>query len=175
MVRRTFEAAVERHQRAVFTFAAYFLGDRTDAEDVTQEVLVRLWRNPRLLSSARLGGWMLRVTRNACCDVLRQRRSRGRLTVVGVGAEEATVVDARPDPEVTARASELGQRLRSALAGLHEPQRSVVILREIQGLSYREIGDVLDLPLSTVRVTLHRARRRLREQLREEYANAAAV
>jgi RNA polymerase sigma-70 factor (ECF subfamily) len=61
-----------------------------------------------------------------------------------------------------------------ALAGLSEPAKSIVILREIQGLSYREIGDVLELPLSTVRVALHRGRRRLREELREVYNHVAA-
>jgi RNA polymerase sigma-70 factor (ECF subfamily) len=74
-----------------------------------------------------------------------------------------------------AGAAEFRALLGSALAGLREPSKSVVILREIQGLSYREISDVMELPMTTVRVALHRGRRRLREDLREVYHHVAAV
>ena len=81
--------------------------------------------------------------------------------------------DERPGPESRARASELGSRIHVALAALPEPYRSVVILREIQGHSYSEIRELLDMPLNTVRGTLHRGRRKLREALREEYEQVA--
>jgi len=174
MVASRFEMAVERHQRKVFTFARYFLSDREEAEDVTQEVLLSLWKNRCLLGSDRLGAWLLRVTRNACYDRLRRRR------IVAVASADADfdaverVVADGADPEVLARSSEYRLRLLRALGGLRDPQRSVVILREIQGLSYREIADVLELPLATVRVALHRGRRRLRDELREVYYDAAA-
>jgi RNA polymerase sigma-70 factor (ECF subfamily) len=171
----SFEAAVTRHQRTVFTFAAYHLGDRAEAEDVTQEVLLRLWRNPRVLGSSQLRAWLLKVTRNACTDLLRRRTSRARIVLRHPGESPPEAPDSAPGPEDRASAEQLGRRLRSALDSLREPHRSIVVLREIQGLSYREIAAALELPLTTVKVTLHRARRRLREQLREEYDHAAAV
>ena len=175
MTRIAFEAAVTRHQRQVFTFACYLLGNREEAEDVTQEVLIRLWRNGQLLGSEKLGGWLLRVTRNASYDRLRQRQRSAHLFVVD-GGDPATADPPAPDPgpEELAASAELGRRLHAALDALGEPFKSVVILREIQGLSYREIAEVLELPLSTVRVALHRGRRRLRERLGTEVRHACA-
>ena len=87
--------------------------------------------------------------------------------------QDDVVTDSGPDPEVAARASESGRRLLAELARLREPAKSVVILREIQGLSYQQIAEVLELPLSTVRVSLHRGRRRLRGLLREVYPHVS--
>jgi len=175
MTRIAFEAAVTRHQRQVFTFACYLLGSREEAEDVTQEVLVRLWRNTRLLGSDRLGGWLLKVTRNACYDRLRLRHRSARLFAVDQGTEaRPDAPTPEPGPEELAASAQLGRRLRAALDALGEPLKSIVILREVQGLSYQEIAEILELPLSTVRVSLHRARRRLRERLGAENEHACA-
>jgi len=175
MTRIAFEAAVARHQRQVFTFARYLLASREEAEDVTQEVLIRLWRNRRLLGSAQLGGWLLKVTRNACYDRLRLRRRSARLFVADAGDPSAIDAPApQPGPEELAASAQLGCRLHAALDALGEPFKSAVILREIQGLSYREISEVLELPLSTVRVALHRGRRRLRERFGKEIQHACA-
>jgi RNA polymerase sigma factor (sigma-70 family) len=176
MTKSAFESAVERHQHRVFTFASYFLGDRSEAEDVTQEVLIKLWRKRGMIRSKRLGGWLLKVTRNACYDRLRRRQSMAR--VFSMNPDDAVLELAstgEPGPEALTRASELRDWLGSAVGGLNEPQRSIVILREIQGLSYEEICQSLELPLTTVRVALHRGRRRLRERLREVYDNVSAA
>jgi RNA polymerase sigma factor (sigma-70 family) len=175
MERAAFDAAVARHQRKVHTLARYLLSDLEEAEDVTQEVLIRLWRHGAEVAAERVQSWLLRVTRNACYDRLRRRRSASRLFVSDTdhGAVATAMVEA-PDPETLAEASEFGRRLCGALARLREPAKSIVILREIQGLSYQQIADTLELPLSTVRVSLHRARRRLREHLREVYDHVAA-
>lgn len=170
----SFETAVERHQERVFTFARYLVGNREEAEDVTQEVLIRLWQNPGVLGSDRLGAWLLRVTRNACYDRLRGRRTAHlRVVADDPGSLADRLVASAPDPERSAASAALGRWLRSAIDELGEPSRSIVILREIQGLAYQEIADALELPSSTVRVALHRARRRLRERLHEEASTHA--
>jgi RNA polymerase sigma-70 factor (ECF subfamily) len=174
MDRQRFEAAVERHQRRVFTLARYLLSDREEAEDVTQEVLIRMWRSGGRVAPERLEAWLLRVTRNACYDRLRSRRSATRVFAVDPTSEATVALEAEgPSPESVVGGSEIGRRLCAALAELREPAKSVVILREIQGLSYQQIADVLELPLSTVRVSLHRGRRRLRELLREVYRHVS--
>jgi len=167
------ETVIEEHQRRVFTLAVYLLEDREEAEDVTQEVLIQCWRTGHEVAPERLGAWLLKVTRNRCIDRIRARRAgRSRLTLQNAeGMLEAP--DLNPGPERRLRGSQLGETIRRALADLAEPARSVVILREIQGLAYSEIADALELPLNTVRVTLHRARRRLRNELREEVERAA--
>jgi RNA polymerase sigma-70 factor (ECF subfamily) len=176
MQRSDFETAVRRHQRKVFTFAHYFLSNREEAEDVTQEVLIRLWRNRGKVGLDRVGSWLLTVTRNACYDRLRQRRSVAHLVESHMDDQQGAihVAAAGPDPEAQAGSAQLGRRLLKALGQLSDQQRSVVILREIQGLSYQEIAEVLDLSLSRVKVTLHRGRQALRENLREVYDHALA-
>ena len=173
MERDVFDAAVAKHARRVFTLAVYVLGDREEAEDVTQEVLIRLWRKGHEVDPERIGPWLTRVTRNAAIDIIR-RRGHGvrRLTDETDGSVD--IAEESPGPESLAQSSQLGSRLLAALSAMSEPHRSVVILREVQGLSYREIGEALEMPLSTVRVSLHRGRRRLREELREVRHDVAA-
>jgi RNA polymerase sigma-70 factor (ECF subfamily) len=175
MRRDVFDAAVRRHQKKVFTLASYLLGDPAEAEDVTQEVLIRLWRRGHEVDPDRLGSWLLRVTRNACIDLHRRRGSRPGVVPLADGSGSGReVFEDAPGPEGLARASELGVRIGQALGSLAEPFRSVVILREVQGLSYQEIGEALEIPMSSVRVNLHRGRQRLREQLKEVRDHVAA-
>jgi RNA polymerase sigma-70 factor (ECF subfamily) len=172
MRRQDFDAAVATHGRKVFTLAVYLLADREEAEDVTQEVLVKLWRRGDEVTPNRVGAWLVRVTRNACIDSIRRRKADRR-----IGIEDTDTVDLpepAPGPETLTHASQLGGRILRALATLPEPGRSIVILREIQGFSYREIAEALEMPISNVRVTLHRVRRRLREELKEVHDHVAA-
>jgi RNA polymerase sigma-70 factor (ECF subfamily) len=171
MRRHDFDAAVATHGRKVFTLAVYLLADREEAEDVTQEVLVRLWRRGHEVVPAKIGPWLLRVTRNACIDVIRRRKNA---SLVAIDDETGVeLLEPAPGAEKLAHSSQLGSRILQALENLSEPGRSVVILREVQGLSYQEIGEALEMPLSSVRVTLHRGRRRLRDELREVHDHAA--
>lgn len=167
---RGFEEVVESYQRRVYTFAYYFLGRPQEAEDVTQEVFLKLWRHWSKIDPERLEAWLMRVTRNASYDLLRRRRTAGQ--VVLEPADEATVERAEaggPDPAQRAENRDFRRLLRAAVARVAEPYRSVLVLREIQGLKYREIAAALETPLNTVRVYLHRGRRKLREELREVY------
>lgn len=176
MTRTAFQSAVDEHANRVFTLAVYLLNHREEAEDVCQDVLVRLWQRGSEVDPERVGAWLMRVTRNRCIDVIRSRSTARKSFLPSVdGRFLEDAIDGRPGPDTRARASELGLKIHSALSDLSEPYRSVVVLREIQGLSYGEIGEVLNMPLNTVRVTLHRGRRQLREGLREEYDDAAVV
>lgn len=162
-----FRDLVEAHQHRVFTFACYYLGNREDAEDVTQEVLLRLWHNVDSVAPETAGAWLARVTRNACFDALRSRRSRKRVFREGLEDAKEEPVTTTPDPEQAAGGWDVRRHLERALKELDEPYRTIIILREIQGHKYQEISEVLDLPLNTVKTYLHRGRRRLRELLRE--------
>ena len=174
MEKGDFEELVREHRDRVYTFALYSLKNREDAEDVTQEVLIRLWNHWRRLEGDYLKAWILRVTRNACVDAVRRRQTRGRHEA----ATDDTALEAAPSqapgPQSQAEGAEFRDRLEAALAKLPEPHRSIVILREIQGLAYDEIAAAVDRPLNTVKVYLHRGRKMLREQLREETAYAQA-
>jgi RNA polymerase sigma factor (sigma-70 family) len=173
MRRQDFNAVVATHGRKVHTLAVYLLANREEAEDVTQEVLVRLWRRGHEVLPEKIGPWLVRVTRNACIDAMRRRNSGSRVAIDDNGAG-IELHEPAPGPERLAHASQLGGMILQALNTLSEPGRSVVILREIQGLSYQEIGEALEMPMSSVKVTLHRGRRRLREELKEVQDHVAA-
>jgi RNA polymerase sigma-70 factor (ECF subfamily) len=170
-----FSGLVEEHQNRVYSYAYYLLGSREEAEDVSQEVLLRLWTNIETVEPEAAGAWLTRVTRNAAFDRLRRRRSQKKLIAGSLDASQAEppTTALADDPEGGARAWDVQRHLRRALADIAEPQRSIVILREIQGLKYVEIAELLELPLNTVKTYLHRARRTLREQLREVHCYAA--
>ncbi len=163
---KKFRSVADQHRHRVYTFAYYSLRNREEAEDVTQEVLVRMWKNWEELNEATLPAWINRVTRNACIDAVRRRRAyRSRVVASGDGEDLVEGISIEPGPDATAEASELRETIQGALATLQEPYRSIVILREIQDMKYEEISENLELPLNTVKSYLHRGRRMLREKL----------
>lgn len=163
-----YQALVEDHRDRIYGFALYTLHSREDAEDITQEVLIRLWNHRHTLDLGRIGGWLGRVTRNACYDLARRRQVRSAVHPAGDNEPLlAAAASGAPGPERAAQSADFRARLQDALAALAEPYRSVVVLREIQGLTYREIADTLEKPMNTVKVYLHRGRRLLRQALVE--------
>jgi len=165
---RRFEELVKKYRDWVYTFAFYSLGNREEAEDTTQEVLMRLWDNLENLREASVSAWLRRVTTNACIDTARKRKAYRTRVIAGGGVEQLPQAVSRElDPGLSAEGSELRTRIRAAISELTEPYRSIVIHREIQGMKYDEISDAMQLPLNTVKSYLHRARRTLREQLKE--------
>ena len=160
MDRGRFERLVGRYKDRIYTFAFYFLGNREDAEDATQEVLVKIWEKGDTADSNHIDGWIAKVTRNICIDMERRRRR---------WESEAWEVAQCPDPETELMGSEVQERVRRAILGLPGNMREVVILRDIQGLPYREICDMLGISLSQLKVSLYRARKRLKELLEPFY------
>jgi RNA polymerase sigma-70 factor (ECF subfamily) len=164
---REFRELAEEYAGRIYTFARYSLRHREDAEDVTQEVLIRLWKHRDSIDPSSTSTWVMRVARNLVIDVSRRRQAR-----TAVFAEGADMVEmAAPSgqaADTAADRSELRSRLEAALMELDEPYRSIVVMREIQGLAYEEIARALNMPLGTIKVYLHRARRRLRESMRTE-------
>ena len=151
-----YNQTVEQCRQQMFSFACYSLRSREDAEDVLQEVLIQLWQHWSHIDPDKIGAWLMRATRNAVVDKVRSRKS---------AREDMRV--ALEDVELAQESDEEGEgfdiALQQAIRELPEPSRSIIIMRDIQGMSYIEVGEVLDLNQSQVKVYLHRARRRLRE------------
>lgn len=152
------------HGDAVFRIALSVVKDRALAEDVAQETMVKAWMAlPNFRGDSSLRGWVLRIAHNTAISTLRQRR--------------AVVLDPHTMPEdidLTERSVEakvqsgmVVQEFIDALDMLDELSRSIVVLRELEGLSYEEIADVLNVPMPTVKTRLLRARRKLSSALRE--------
>jgi len=170
---REFQRLAREHGGRIYTFALHALRCHEDAEDVTQEVLIRLWRHRETVDPARMHAWVMRVTRNLVIDCSRRRRMRASVFADGTDIESvAGVVEADAPRADSAERGELRGVLEAAVADLEEPYRSIVIMREIQDRSYNEIAEAMEMPLGTVKVYLHRARRRLRERVHKELGHA---
>ncbi len=160
---RDFSKLVYRHQDRVYAFALHYLGNGEDAADITQDVLIRFWENADRLEDSRIVPWLMQVTRNLCVDRFRRRRLQRR--TMDIDSELLSEMEGAsddPDPEVVAENADLRDLIVRGLQTLPEPHRSIVMLREIQDLKYEDIGEALGLPLTTVKVYLHRGRRMLR-------------
>jgi RNA polymerase sigma-70 factor (ECF subfamily) len=159
-----FEQQVSAHEDKVYRIARSMLKDEATAQDVTQEVLVTLWEHHDDLNSDGIMAWLACVTRNACIDKLRARqRRRKTVTVDADGVGRAKSSSRTPDRH--AEAEDLRDHVLDALDRVDNPYRRVVALRELQGLKYKEIADTLDMPLNTVKVYIHRGRKKLRAEL----------
>ena len=163
MTTSEFEAAVMEHKDRIHSYARGILRDPEDAKDVAQECLIRLWNHrERVDPGAGCRSWLLRSAHNLCVDRLRRRSTR-REVARDETADDPT--DARPGPERLTSSVEVAFRLEQALFALDRRDRSIVILREVEGLAYEEIAELLDLKMGTLKATLHRAREKLRHAL----------
>ncbi|NNL95767.1 MAG: RNA polymerase sigma factor [Xanthomonadales bacterium] len=156
---REYRKWVAEYQDQAWTLARYILKDASEAEDATQEAFVKLWNHRDNIDPERIKPWLMQVTRNHCLDRLRRRKPETEFVDYQSADERG--------PLHGLEQSELGNWLKRSIAGLREPYRSLVVLRDIQQHSYEEVAGVMDLSLSLVKVYLHRARKQLREQLAE--------
>jgi len=163
MKAEAYEHVVTNQQQRVHAYARLVLRDAAEAQDVTQEALIRLWQHRHQVQAAGARPWLMRTAHNLCID--RLRKSKVRSEVDDGGAVLDLEADFSPGPQQLAESSELGDTIRDALAELSPEDRSVLVLREVQGHSYDEIAGALKLPLGTLKARLHRARERLRARL----------
>jgi RNA polymerase sigma factor (sigma-70 family) len=161
---RLFEQLVRRHQDAVYGMAVRFTRSPPDAEDVAQEVFLKVFRGlAGFKGEAKFSTWLYRVAFNLCADWLRRNRRPGR-TAAPI-QEAGNVPDSRVDLEEGLLASEERERVARAIDALDERYRSVVVLLYYQKLPYEEIATVTGLPLKTIETRLYRARKILRDAL----------
>jgi RNA polymerase sigma-70 factor (ECF subfamily) len=155
-----FEEVVERTHRRVFTLAYRLVGDRHEAEDVAQEAYLRAYRSLRTFrGEASFETWLHRITANTAMSHLRRRGRFG--DVLAEGDERLAREPAPRDVDEVVERDEVER----ALAALPPGQRTVVLLKDVYGFSCQEIGDRIGISEGAVKVRLHRARRRLKEEV----------
>ncbi|WP_208322277.1 MULTISPECIES: RNA polymerase sigma factor SigE [unclassified Mumia] len=159
----TWEEIVEQHSARVFRLAYRLTGNQHDAEDLTQEVFIRVFRSLESFKPGSFEGWIHRITTNLFLDRVR-RKSKFRFDRFAEGAEERLTA-ADPSPERVWNDATLDADVEGALAALPDEFRVAVVLCDIEGLSYEEIADVLGVKLGTVRSRIHRGRKQLRVSL----------
>ena len=160
---RAFEELVIAYQHRVFGVALRMLGSRAEAEEAAQEVFLRAHRAiADFRGDAKLSTWLYAIASRLCMN----RLASGERRLLREGEETlARIPSSHPSPADELERSERDAALHRAIAELSDERRMVVVLRDLEGLSYEEIASALDLELGTVRSRLHRARMDLKEKL----------
>ena len=169
-----FELLVERHQARAYRLACSILGSESDARDVSQDAFIRLYESAnRFDGRSRFSTWFYRVLVNLCIDHKRRDRWWRRLVPLSDPADDpdAPAIDPaslEPGPEVAAMLGQSALKLGAALEHLSPNQRIAVLLQAQEGLSSREIAEVLKCSENTARVHIHRGLTQLRKILKDE-------
>ena len=163
-----FEELVRTYEKRVYHLALRMCGNVDDAYEVAQEAFLSAWKGMRFFrGDSSFSTWLYRLTSNAAIDFLRRQRRQGGSDGVSLDDEDMflEVADPAPSPHQQAERLELRDALARGLGALSPEHRQVLLLRELQGLTYEEIAAALELDLGTVKSRIARAREKLRKYL----------
>jgi len=167
-----FEILVNRHQTSVLNLIYRFIGDRTQAKDLSQEVFIRVWQAAKTYKpKAKFTTWLYRIGANLCLNELKSARrkkwfSLNRSDENSEHTFEETLTDSAPSAEDLLLSKERSRQISDALQGLPENQRMAMILKRYDDLSYQEIARIMDCSVSAVESLLVRAKRTLQERFK---------
>ena len=179
MTEDKFLELVDEHKARVYQHTLYLLGNREDAEDITQETFITAWKHRNKLRPKTVRSWLLKCAQNLCFNLLKRDKFQVHLTdgdEIDPETELETLMHthsgrSNPSPDEIVIQQELKDSVQCAIKKLPPDMRSVIIMRELNGMSFKEIAEVLEQPEGTVKSTAFRARKRLRELLRPYWRN----
>lgn len=164
-----FNALVELHQNTVFSVVLRMIHDHGRAEDLTQDAFISAHRNLARYRGGSFRAWLLRIAKNATLDELRRRKRRPEVSIDADAVTfHETLPSAEQSPEDAAQMRELGSAIAAGLAALPGDQRIAVVMVDVEGMSYEETAQAMDVSIGTVKSRISRARERLRDFLRQE-------
>lgn len=167
----SWEDVVREHGDRVYRLAYRLAGNQHDAEDITQETFIRVFKSLANYQPGTFEGWLHRITTNLFLDMVRRR---SRLRMEGLPEDDDRLAGDDPSPEEIYTDTHLDPDLQEALDQLAPEFRAAVVLCDVEGLSYEEIGATLGVKLGTVRSRIHRGRQALRAELERRRALAEA-
>ena len=167
-------ALLLKHLGAAYNLARWLMRDETEAEDMVQEAYLSAIRHFAGFRGGDGRAWLLTIVRNGCYSRLKQRGASGRNTDFDEALHSAAARQA-PNPETALLLAERTELLRKSLAELPAEYREVLVLRELEQLSYREIANVVSIPLGTVMSRLSRARQRLQQIVLDRNSPVSAL
>jgi RNA polymerase sigma-70 factor (ECF subfamily) len=169
-----FEEIIMNYQKLIYNLARRIMGDMQDAQDVAQEVAIKIFRNlSKLRGEEYLSAWISKITHNTCMDFLRRRKGRhfdslDEMLEIGDGEAAKQLPDPDVGPEALLLQKEVSEQIETALESLPLSYRAPIILRDIHGHSYDEMAEILNLPAGTVKSRLFRGRAKLKSILLEQ-------
>jgi RNA polymerase sigma-70 factor (ECF subfamily) len=160
--RQRFRELVQRYERRVFALVRRMIGARSDVEDLTQQAFIEAYRAlPRYDAKRSFSTWLMRIAVNNCKDYLKSHKRRETGLHVEVSADAAWASGHLPAPDLTVERRRELQRVAAALETLDDKYRVPVLLKDVQGLSYDEMQQIIDLPLTTLKIRVVRGRAQL--------------
>ena len=168
-----FRALVQRYRTRLMNLVCRFINDRDRAEEISQEVFLRVYRNrERYRKSGKFSTWIFTIAVNLTKNEIRSRvRHKGTFSLDAVdeeGGQGMSFPDLGPGPDEDLNAAEIRSKVAEALEKIPPRYREAVILRDVEGLSYEEVGEILRIPGGTVRSRINRARLMLKERLKPQ-------
>ncbi len=163
-----FRAIVEANQGFVYAVAFRFVNDQQEAEDITQEVFVRLWKNLKSYRhEVKLSTWLYKIVTNRCLDFLKSRHGRQRKNKVDISTTHFVQDSSTPEKEF--QQQELTRIIHAAADELTPKQKAVFILRDLEGLTSEEVSEALSMSAGNVKSNLFYARQKMTEKLKAMY------
>jgi len=164
-----FDYLIKQYKNKIFNYAIYMMKNQMDAEDITQEVLIRTWQNINKFNFYAAKGWMMRTTHNLCVDYLRKNKKMNfkEVQIEEEYHKEISNQDLEGNPEKFTDKIITDTKIKEAIERLPERFKSPFVLYELQEFKYKEISKMLDIPLNTVKVSILRARKQLQKELKE--------
>lgn len=164
-----FSELVTLYKKLIYNLCLRMLGDRDEAEDAAQETFIRIYRSLKTYNwESKFSTWAMKIASNLSIDFIRKRKAQM------VPIDDYDFTDGST-PENTYIASETRKDIKKAVQGLPEKYRMIIIYYHFMNLSYQEISDILNEPMSIVKNRLYRARRMLRESMNEREGNSSGV
>ncbi len=160
---------IQQYKNKIYTYSLYMLKNRMDADDVTQEVMIRIWQNIDKFNILAAKTWIIKTTNNLCIDYLRRRSVavKREFEIDEFFEDTYSKNHDSENPYLITHFKMIALKVKETIQRLPENLRSVFVLYEIEEMKYKEISMALDLPINSVKVYLLRARKKLQKELRE--------
>lgn len=166
---------IEQYKDTIYNYALYMMGNRMDADDVAQEVFIKIWKNISGFNILAAKAWIMRTTHNLCIDYLRRRKKNveNESDLENDNLKEIADRNYANKPDKLAEFNQGETEIKAAIKSLPDSLKSIFVLYELEGMKYREISKTLEIPINTVKVYLLRARKKLQKKLRAYYIKDA--
>lgn len=163
-----FNYLIKNYKKDIYNFSFYLVKNKMDAEDITQEVMIKIWENMDNFKFSSAKVWIIRTTRNLCIDLLRKRKiyTNNEIEIDEQFEDEFGDINSLNNPLKIMELESLSDKIKQAIQNLPENLRTIFVLYEINELKYKEISQTLDIPINSVKVYLLRARRMLQQELK---------